>query len=287
VQSRLFSQLNEFIDRGEIITTDGYLKHCQESGRAAYIKRDFLFRDGLWRGEVQRSLLGKHLDGSRQSKIVIGHSDIPTKVSDQLLAATFGVQKIFGINLRPFGSLSSSLPLGLTNYCDDSDLHREIGDLNNLIEADKTSEYCQSFSPTYFASFNVNTNTQVRSQVLDILGKLQKPNRVIFSEIGYNKNMLIPYLRNLRQIPFVICPEGNGVDTHRLWETLYMGGVPVVKKNDYLNLILRDLPVIVLSSWNKLNDLNFMHDSWVKIQESEWDFNNIGLSYWTKLIDSK
>jgi hypothetical protein len=133
----------------------------------------------------------------------------------------------------------------------------------------------------------VNTNTKVRSQVLAILGKLQKPNRVVFSEVGYNKHMLIPYLRNLRQIPFVICPEGNGVDTHRLWETLYMGGVPVVKTNDYLNIILRDLPVIVIPSWNKLNDLSYMHDCWVRIQESEWNFNKIGLSYWTKLIDSK
>ena len=287
MQSHLFSQLNEYINRGEIITTDGYLKYCQDSGQATYIKRDFLFRGGLWRGKMQESLPREFLDGFRPHKIVIGHSDIPTKVRHQLLLATFGVRKIFGINLRQFGSLSNSIPLGLTNYCDDSDLHREIGDLNNLIEADKTSEHCQSFSPTYFASFNVNTNTRVRRQVLGVLSKLQKPNKVLFSEVSYTKHKLIPYLRNLRQTPFVICPEGNGVDTHRLWETLYMGGVPVVEENSYLNEILKDLPVVVLPSWDKLHDISYMQDCWGKIHESVWDFNKIRLSYWTTMIDSK
>ena len=30
------------------------------------------------------------------------------------------------------------------------------------------------------------------------------------------------YLENLCMHKYVICPEGNGVDTHRLWESLYM-----------------------------------------------------------------
>jgi hypothetical protein len=284
VEISRFTQLCEFINQGEVITTDGYLRHCQISKQVAYVKRDFLFSGGIWRGDEQRSIPMTVFDGSRPRTIVIGHSDISTRVQHQLLLAAFGVKKIFGINLRPISKLSVSLPLGLTNDCDDSPLHRMLGDLNNLVEADKSSDFCTSFSPTYFVSFNINTNFRTRSEVLQVLKTLNPPNRVIFSEIGYDRNYLIPYLRNLRKIPFVICPEGNGVDTHRLWETLYMGGVPVIKRNVFLNEILEDLPVVVLNDWIELNDVENMHSEWEKINEKKWNFSKLRLSHWKSLI---
>ena len=279
-----FRQLREFINRGEIITTDGYLRHCQSSDEATYIKRDFLFSGGLWRGDEQRSIPMTVLDGSRPRTIVIGHSDIPTKVNHQLLLAAIGVKRILGINLLPFRNLSAALPLGLTNDCDDSPLHRMLGDLDNLIEADKSSDFCTSFSPTYFVSFNVKTNFRTRSEVVQVLKNLNQPNRVVFSEISYDRNYLIRYLRNLRNIPFVICPEGNGVDTHRLWETLYMGGVPIVRRNIFLTEILEGLPVVVLNDWSELNDVEYMQSEWEKINAKIWDFSKIRLSYWRNLI---
>ena len=30
---------------------------------------------------------------------------------------------------------------------------------------------------------------------------------------------------------FVLCPPGNGVDTHRFWETLVTGGIPVAMRS--------------------------------------------------------
>ncbi len=279
-----FTQLRDFINQGEIITTDGYLRHCQNSNEATYVKRDFLFSGGLWRGHQQRSIPINLLYRTLPRTIVVGHSDIPTKVKHQLLLAAIGVKRIFGINLRPIKNLSTALPLGLTNDCDDSPLHRMLGDLNNLIEADKSSEFCKLFSPTYFVSFNVKTNFKTRGEVVQVLKNLNKPNSVIFSEISYDRNYLISYLRNLRNIPFVICPEGNGVDTHRLWETLYMGGVPIIKKNIYMNKILEGLPVVVLNDWNELNDVERMRREWEGINATNWDFSKLSLSHWKNLI---
>ena len=39
------------------------------------------------------------------------------------------------------------------------------------------------------------------------------------------------FLKDIRNHEFVLCPRGNGVDTHRLWETLYMGSIPIVKND--------------------------------------------------------
>ena len=37
------------------------------------------------------------------------------------------------------------------------------------------------------------------------------------------------YLKYLADHRFVLCPRGNGVDSHRLWETLYLGRQPILE----------------------------------------------------------
>jgi len=61
------------------------------------------------------------------------------------------------------------------------------------------------------------------------------------------------YLRSIRESGLVACPRGRGIDTYRLWETLYMGAVPVVaslSKNSRRSL--SGLPFIELESWGQL-----------------------------------
>ena len=47
---------------------------------------------------------------------------------------------------------------------------------------------------------------------------------------------------------FILCPEGNGIDTHRFWETLCLGRIPVVLHNP-VNDYFSSLPVVVLDKW--------------------------------------
>lgn len=35
------------------------------------------------------------------------------------------------------------------------------------------------------------------------------------------------------QYRFIACPRGNGVDTHRFWEALYRGSIPIVKASEW------------------------------------------------------
>lgn len=50
---------------------------------------------------------------------------------------------------------------------------------------------------------------------------------------------------------FIACPRGNGTDTHRFWETLYRGSVPVVKRSAWSQSINEiGIPIIQLESWN-------------------------------------
>jgi hypothetical protein len=56
----------------------------------------------------------------------------------------------------------------------------------------------------------------------------------------------------------VVCPPGNGIDTHRVWETLYKGGWAIVQENVHTRLLLAewpDLPLLAISDPEDLVEL--------------------------------
>ena len=51
---------------------------------------------------------------------------------------------------------------------------------------------------------------------------------------------------------FVAAPQGRGRDTHRVWESLLLGAVPVVLRST-LDELYAGFPVVVVDSWAELN----------------------------------
>jgi len=65
---------------------------------------------------------------------------------------------------------------------------------------------------------------------------------------------IVPAAENIRRLAsfhYCICPIGNGMDTHRLWEALYLKVIPIVVRNAH-TAILADLhiPVLLIDSWD-------------------------------------
>jgi hypothetical protein len=55
---------------------------------------------------------------------------------------------------------------------------------------------------------------------------------------------------------FIASPRGNGLDTHRFWEALYRGSIPVVKKTNWSDEILKmGIPLISIEDW-RMRDLD-------------------------------
>ncbi|MEI6801147.1 MAG: hypothetical protein WCO04_18320, partial [Pseudomonadota bacterium] len=48
-------------------------------------------------------------------------------------------------------------------------------------------------------------------------------------------------------------PDGNGVDSHRIWECYYLGVIPIVKANTFTRKLKEWLPCIVVESWDVLD----------------------------------
>lgn len=68
------------------------------------------------------------------------------------------------------------------------------------------------------------------------------------------RNRMIPdvYAEISSGFRFVACPRGNGFDTHRFWETLYRGSIPIVIESSWSQYFLDiGMPLIEVKSWTK------------------------------------
>jgi hypothetical protein len=62
------------------------------------------------------------------------------------------------------------------------------------------------------------------------------------------------YFNFLTSFQFVLCLEGNGFDTHRIWEALYLGVFPVVIESDWSVTLRRyNLPIMFIKSIDDLS----------------------------------
>jgi hypothetical protein len=60
------------------------------------------------------------------------------------------------------------------------------------------------------------------------------------------------FAKLMLQFRYVACPRGNGMDTHRFWEALYRGSVPVVKRSKWSeSLLTLKIPLVVVEDWDE------------------------------------
>lgn len=59
------------------------------------------------------------------------------------------------------------------------------------------------------------------------------------------------YARYSSQFGYIACPSGNGIDTHRLWETLKRGSIPVLADSPWARNVNRYIRTSLVSSWSK------------------------------------
>ncbi len=65
------------------------------------------------------------------------------------------------------------------------------------------------------------------------------------------------YRKKLQECMFVASPEGNGLDCHRMWEALYLGVVPIVKRDPMTTYFESlNLPIWVIDKWDEVSVLS-------------------------------
>jgi hypothetical protein len=110
-----------------------------------------------------------------------------------------------------------------------------------------------------YCNFTISTNSPKRNECII---SLQNDERVYIE----TSIPVVDYYNRLCRSKFVLCPEGTGIDTHRVYEALLCGATPVVLRNSLAHLYEK-LPVCILDKWtdplyvpeNKTFSTNTLH----------------------------
>jgi len=147
------------------------------------------------------------------------------------------------INIIPIGIANSQWPHGNLSY-----IPNNYEKKNNI----------------YF-NFKLDTNIEKR---YDCYLKLKD-----YIQISEQKEP-IDYFNYLATFRFAICPEGNGIDTHRLWECFYLKVIPIVIDNIFIRKVKDkyNLPMIILNDWSELIGMELIYNDF---DNSILDFKNI------------
>lgn len=177
------------------------------------------------------------------------------------------ISEWYSTNINYKNSDLFSVPLGIGNdYIQNYKNEKAL--LSKRIEG-----YVNKVSKAYM-NFRINTNTVER---LRALFDLKDKNWIVLEN---NVRSLEDYLDTINKFQFTICPWGNGLDTHRMWESLYLNSIPVTRFHTAYDQF-RSLPIIFVNKWSDLN-LEYL------VQESKnlnyKNLNILDLNYWEKKI---
>ncbi len=149
--------------------------------------------------------------------------------------------------------------------------------INNLLKNKKEE-------PTKFIYSNFSTHTNPKQR--ESLKKISIESTFItWSEPNLSYKNLY---KEIFDHKMVLCPVGNGLDTHRLWETLYCNRIPITIKikNYKLYELYSKFPIIVLNDMKELSDQKHIENCYNNIKKQNYsNLNNIlTYKFWTNLI---
>lgn len=125
----------------------------------------------------------------------------------------------------------------------------------------------------YF-NFSLNTNTE-RASIENSL-----------YENGFTKNESKDwenYIKDLSTHKFAVSPEGNGIDCHRVWECIYVGCIPIIKKNSIMFEFFKDLPILWVQDFKCITN-EFLIQEYNLFQYSQFNIEKITMKYWYATI---
>jgi hypothetical protein len=179
----------------------------------------------------------------------------------------------FSQNVNVVSDKIISLPIGLENSYNFPEI-KKIEKMKTKLSEKK------NIRNLIYMNHTISTNPFVRAPLYEMFGNLS------YFTTDWNRNNGIDfesYLDNIYNHKFVLSPEGNGIDTHRTWECLYLGTIPVERRNINNRGFEGKLPICFVDDWSEINE-NFLESEYKRIMSSKWEMEMLKFSYWKNLI---
>jgi hypothetical protein len=186
--------------------------------------------------------------------VLITH-DADNPVTEQYLPILQNrfLKKWFGMNCHVIHDKLQPVPIGIANEC------WPHGDKQALL--DTANHEQKNKKGLVYSNFTKETNLNQRQDVALILKDLKN----IFFE-----NQKLPYkdyLNTLATYKFVISPPGNSIDCHRIWESIYIGTIPIVLKSVPM-VYFKNCPILFIDKWEDLYEVDLEEKYYTIIQKS-------------------
>ena len=188
---------------------------------------DWVFVNGdYWNQLVSRIIPYTSFGSQKKFMFVVHNSDLPFGTQQFRLLSPHAIH-IYAINTTISHPMITTIPLGFVD--------RQLpllpgfkgGSSERPIEA--------------YMNFLDQTNAPKRRECREALANDPRITRA--------SGLSVPeYLIDLGRSRFVICPEGTGMDTHRVYESLFCGATPVVLHSP-LDPLYQRLPVCIVNKW--------------------------------------
>lgn len=96
----------------------------------------------------------------------------------------------------------------------------------------------------FYANFVIQTNPDKRLPCVQALQNFGIPiaNRV--DPLNFLYQLACSY--------YSICPQGNGIDTHRFFESIYFNTLPIVIRSPFTEMLAKEYPCCLIDSWDTL-----------------------------------
>ena len=174
------------------------------------------------------------------SKIVLGDDDQSPHIGEIRNLAKVS-KNLFGINVVQVNEHIYSIPIGL-----ESPSYRSGGRLKDYRKNPINDSSKRALS--FLVAWNASTNLLKREYASNVFRKTPD---TYFAERRIPAQVVH---KLMRKSLFVPCPAGNGLDTHRIWESLFLGSVPIILYEDNF-AALDGWPVLVVKSWQEVSEL--------------------------------
>lgn len=147
------------------------------------------------------------------------------------------IQRVYSQNLLIKNDKCHYLPIGIANSM------WKHGDTAYLYQVhQRVIQGIITKTKDIYFNFNVSTNPYVRKPAMDILSRS--------FALNVNRDYR-DYLNELAEHRYAFCPIGNGVDTHRFWECIYLNVIPICNDNTFTKMLKKDYSqTILVDDWN-------------------------------------
>ena len=200
-----------------------------------------------------------------------------THQTDQMIDKSFYQKKPesiinwYSVNVDYKSDYLHSIPIGLASDFSLKNLTKESFH-------DFSIENFKKDNSKIYLNFNINTNFKERNGIQEFF---KNKEFATLDLVEPNKNK---YLKNIKRFGFVLCPWGNGIDTHRFWETLYAGSIPVTKWHQTYKAA-ENLPVLFVDNYEDITE-DLLRNYMDGLTLQNYNFEVLTKDYWVKRIKS-